>query len=112
MARTIVTIGRATRTRTLGADFDFEFAVVNDLGHLADQPTGRGDRVAAPDVLDQVGLILGPLLLRTKHHEVHDEDNGAEQRQILDDGFVSARRRACGLGEGRRDENGRAPDVC
>ena len=74
---------------TLGAISTSISPSSTDLGHLADQPTRRRDhRVATTDVLDEIGLVLGALLLRPQYHEVHDHDkNGAEQRQILNDRF-------------------------
>src|SRR5690606_23979405 len=53
-------------------EVDLELTVVDDLGHLADQPTARDDGIAATDIGEHLGHLLHLLALRADNKEIHD----------------------------------------
>src|ERR1700676_535421 len=59
-------------------DLDHELAIVLDLGHLADQPAGGDNRIAAPDRFDHLRMGLNALLLRPDQKKI---ENAKEQDQ-------------------------------
>src|SRR5215510_13729198 len=77
-------------------DLDLDLVVVDDLGHLADQPTGGNDGIAAAQVLDQFLMFLGPLLLRPKDQEIHDDEDQNERQQLHPEAVAAERRRRLG----------------
>src|SRR5262245_3573922 len=63
-------------------DLHLDLIVVDHLGHLADQPAGSNDRVAAAQVLDQLLVVLRALLLRPQDQEIHDDEDQDEGQQL------------------------------
>ncbi|MEJ1968892.1 MAG: hypothetical protein WDN03_09740 [Rhizomicrobium sp.] len=46
----------------------------------ADDPAGRHHRVAAAQIVHHLAVLLGALLLRADHQEIHDRENEDQRR--------------------------------
>src|SRR5262249_13901909 len=87
-------------------DFHLDLVVVDDLGDLAHQPAGGNDSIAAAQVLDQLLVLLGPLLLRPQDQEIHDHEDQHERQQLHQHIIATERAR---LGKSGRHEHRSGP---
>src|SRR5271154_3253760 len=62
-------------------DLDLDLVVVDHLGDLADETAVGHHGIAAAQRLDHGLVLLGPLLLRTQHQEIHDHDDQDQRHQ-------------------------------
>src|SRR5215468_11271396 len=62
-------------------NLDLNLLLIDHLGDLTNQPTGRNHGVAAAQVLDQVLVLLHPLLLGPQDQKVHQGDDWDHHHQ-------------------------------
>src|SRR5262249_31318177 len=63
-------------------DLHLDLVVADDFDDLAHQPPGGNDPVTAPQVLHQLLVLLGPLLLRPQDQKIHDHEDQDEGQQL------------------------------
>src|SRR5215467_4339344 len=69
-------------------NLNHDLAVILYLGHLADQPAGRHDRVAPFNALDQLLVRLDALLLGPDQKEIEDSEQQNQRNHGRNEGVV------------------------